>query len=70
MMSYPTMMSCFLLRCCKILRKEDTNRSPYVAAHPIQRSPYWKDYTPPDINIGFNPIPIGTYYRAELHNGT
>ncbi|CAK9051743.1 Uncharacterized protein SCF082_LOCUS28375 [Durusdinium trenchii] len=28
------------------------------------------DYTPPDINIGFNPIPIGTYYRAELHNGT
>lgn len=30
----------------------------------------FQDYTPADINIGFNPIPIGTYYRAELHNGT
>lgn len=30
----------------------------------------FQDYTPADINIGFNPIPIGTFYRAELHNGT
>ena len=33
-------------------------------------SMFRQDYTPADINIGFNPIPIGTYYRAELHNGT
>ena len=39
-------------------------------AEPLRLTRNLQDYTPADINIGFNPIPIGTYYRAELHNGT
>eukprot|EP00439_Symbiodinium_sp_Y106_P044249 s435_g5.t1 len=37
---------------------------------PLRLTRNLQDYTPPVVNIAYNPIPIGTYYRAELHNGT
>lgn len=39
-------------------------------AEPLRLTRNLQDYTPADVSIGFNPIPIGTFYRAELHNGT
>ncbi|CAE7509525.1 unnamed protein product [Symbiodinium natans] len=39
-------------------------------SEPLRLTRNLQDYTPPIVNIGYNPIPLGTYYRPELHNGT
>ncbi|CAJ1373238.1 unnamed protein product [Effrenium voratum] len=48
--------------------------TPHMAAvpraEPLRLTRNLQDYTPVEFNIGYNPIPMGSFYRPELHNGT